>query len=121
MLKYVKALVQRNELTVLEVIVPEWELPILRALHEQGVTVLGDELVNREAPAANDEFERLSQRYKSMTNDDGSQGIPFFAAVYGQFGVGTENLRKAIAGATVEVPAQPDLIGEPAFAQNSSV
>jgi hypothetical protein len=120
MLKYIKAHIRVSELHTQEVTVPEWEVPILRAIHAangDAVTVVGEELIDRTPPFAGDEFVRLATRYRNTKTDDGGQGIPYVASVYGQFGVGNDRLEQAIKAATVadaeivETPAE-DLIGE---------
>jgi hypothetical protein len=120
MLKYIKAHVRISELHTQPVTVPAWELPILQIVHsgEGDVTVVGENLVDRLPPEANDEFTRLANRYGNTRTEDGSIGVPYVVSVYGQFGIGNAALAKAIAAATVieEMPAQPvdgagDLIG----------
>lgn len=120
-IRYVRLSVRRSELHTAEITVPAWELPLVEAVHgsrDEGstaVTVLGDVFVEREAPNAGDEFVRLSNRYKLAKNEDGSPSLPFVAAVYGQFGVGTAALASAIRNATVESSekdALADLLGD---------
>lgn len=102
-----------SEHTKLRVEAAEWEVPILIAVHNPAsgtendaanVEEIGELLVDRDPPDAKDEFRRLAQRYR---NPEGSD-IPFVAAVYGQFGVGTLGLAKAIADAVVDAPEAAD-------------
>lgn len=133
-LKYVHAIVKVSEAHVQPVTVPVWELPILEAIHAGAVETRDTLLVDRPVPDNCDEFTRLAQRYGNVTADDGSlTTLPYVASVYGQFGVGTDRLAKAIADATiVETPVElteiivsddgvlKDLLGDGA-AQVSSV
>lgn len=105
MLKFKIAQIRISERHTQQVIVAEWELPILQAMHAD-VQETGETLVNRKPPGAEDEFNRLVNRYKSVVNEDGSKGLPYAVSVYGQFGVGTKALERAIAAATVETPAE---------------
>lgn len=111
-IKYVKCKVIRSELHQVVDNYPEWEVEILEAIH-QGVERLGDMVHNRAAPDAEDEFERLNKRYGRSENEDGSRGIAYVAAVYGQHNVGVNSLRRAIGKATVtEAPSDgSDLLG----------
>jgi len=113
MIKYVTADIQINELHTQRVEVPAWEVPVLEAVHGASVSVTSERLFDRPAPGAEDEFRRLANRYREATNEDGSKGIPYVASVYGQFGVGTANLGRAIAAATEEASqGTDDLLGE---------
>jgi hypothetical protein len=99
---------------ILRVSVPAWEVPILEVIHNREPMVhIEDYLADRVVPDANDEFQRLATRYRNIVEEDGSKGIPFVAAVYGQFGV--SKLERAIRDAIVTVPAasNADLLGEP--------
>lgn len=111
-IKYVKCRVVRSELHQVVDNYPEWEVDILEAIH-QSVERLGDMVYNRDAPDAEEEFQRLSGRYGRSENDDGSRGIPYVASVYGQHKVGLDSLRRAIEKATVgAAPADgSDLLG----------
>lgn len=108
--------IRRNELQTTRRTVPLWELPLLQAIHgAEAVSEVGDEVVEMDPPAANTEFTRLSNRYKQMEEDDGSKGPFYVVAVYGQFGVGTQALARAIeASVAREAPraaAHADLVG----------
>jgi hypothetical protein len=111
MYKRLKVSVQLSELHQQHLTVPAWELPILTAVHGQAkISVNGEELDKRESPSAEVEFERLQKRYGNMENSDGAKGLFYADAVFGQFGVGTATLAKAITEATVQPAA--DLIGD---------
>jgi hypothetical protein len=89
--------IRRSENTTIRKDVPAWEVPVLEAVHGD-VTVIDDLSVSSPiGPNANDEYMRLSNLYKNTKNEDGSQGVPFVAAVYGQFQQGIEALGEAIA------------------------
>lgn len=111
-IRYLKVKVIRSELHQVVSDFPEWEIEILEAIH-QGVERLGEIVRNEVAPDAEDEFERLKNRYGRSENEDGSRGIPYVASVYGQHNVGINSLRRAIEKATVqEAPADgSDLLG----------
>jgi hypothetical protein len=105
--------IRRSELCIIRKAVAQWELPILEAMHE-GITVHdGEQLLDREPPEASGEYMRLETLYKNTTNDNGDQGIPYVASVYGQHAAGINALRKAIEAATVSsIVDEDDLIGE---------
>jgi hypothetical protein len=111
-IKYVKCKVIRSEMHKVVDNYPEWEVDILEAIHE-AVERLGDIVHNVEPPNAEDEYERLKNRYGRSENEDGSRGIPYVATVYGQHNVGISALRRAIEKATVaDAPADgSDLLG----------
>lgn len=119
MLKFIEADVPISEAHVQRVIVPEWEVAILQAIHQRAEVVrVGEKLVNRAAPDPGEEFRRLAMRYGTTTNEDGGKGPSFVSAVYGQFGA-TGALKKAIEDATVPdkvtvaaTPAFGDLLGD---------
>jgi len=113
-IKFVKVRVHRGEGNIHQVVdnFAAWEVPILEAVHT-AVEVLGEIVVNRAPPEAADEYGRLEARYGRSENDDGSKGIPFVAAVYGQHAVGVAALRREIAAATTEDAPETgdDLLG----------
>lgn len=112
-IKYLKLKVHRSEMHTVIRDFPEWEMPILEAMHGT-VEVEGKPLiVNRAPPDAQDEYARLERRYGRQENEDGSKGIPYVAAVYGQHGVGVARLKQAIEAGTVEDAPETaeDLIG----------
>lgn len=96
--------IRRSELHTVVDVVALWEVPVIAAVHDDGaVSVLKDViLANRDLPDAKEEFERLESRYKRSRNDDGSQGLPVVATVYGQHAAGLQTLRRAIQDAKVE-------------------
>jgi hypothetical protein len=100
--KFVEILIKRDTALAIPAKVAAWELPLIEAAHA-GVEVLNEAVVDRPPPDVKDEFERLSQRYGRSENEDGSRGLPYVQAVYGQHGVGLGRLADAIKAATVEV------------------
>lgn len=93
---------------------PEWVLPILGAIHGGArgePEVIEEVLIDKEAPDATVEYERLSKRYRNVQNDDGSQGISFCAAVYGAFGIGSRALGESIKRSIVDVPEELEAAG----------
>jgi hypothetical protein len=111
-IKHCNIELRMSELFTRHLCVPAWEVEVLRAVHGEGVNALpGEVLVDRRVPDAADEFRRLLNRYGSARDEGGAVGQPFVALVFGQFGVGTARLAKAIADATVADETADDLIG----------
>ena len=107
--------VRRNESVTTETAFPQWERPIMEAVHPE-TTVVREVDINRAAPSAEEEFMRLENRYRQMTNEDGSKGSSFVSAIYGHAnGGGIQRLQEAIDAATVS-DAPPagadDLMGQ---------
>lgn len=110
MIRHVTVEIRRNETVSLVNSFPQWEIPVLKAVHgDDAVVEKGEKLVNREPPEAQDEFVRLNDRYRRARNDDGSLGTPFVHQVYGELGV--DRLARAIADSVTEAP-EGDLVGE---------
>ena len=63
--------------------------------------------IDRAAPVAEEEYTRLENRYRQSTNEDGSKGLPFVAAVYGQYQNGIRELQKAIDASVIEQVSTP--------------
>lgn len=110
MIEYANVRVTINELHTQETEYPVWEVPILRAVHGDAVEILSKRYVDVPTPGPEDEFRRLENRYRSAVNEDGSKGLPYVASVYGQYGIGTQMLKRAIMDATKDAPPA-DLIG----------
>jgi hypothetical protein len=111
MIRHVFVEIRRNEGATISNSFPEWEVPILRVVHgDDAVKEIGDRLVNRDLPDAQDEFVRLNDRYKRSRADDGSQSTPFVHMVYGQFP--QQKLAQAIQDAYREAPTAGDLVGD---------
>lgn len=112
--KYIRANVEVSDAHTQQVCVPEWEIPILTAMHvrrEEGPEVIGQEFAMRDAPPdLRSEYSRLEQRYGRTVQENGSKGAPWVAAVYGTLASG--NLKKALDAAVVEVPDAPLLSPE---------
>lgn len=111
--KFVDVLIKRDAALAIPQRVAAWELPLLEAAHPT-VEVTAELVFDREPPAAEDEFQRLKTRYGRSENEDGSKGLPYVEAVYGQHGVGVSRLRDAISSATVEAEPAEGLLGETA-------
>ncbi len=104
MIRCVRVEIRKNECSTLNGAYPAWELPILEAVHgPDKVVVVGEKLIDRDAPEPRDEFTRLNTRYKRGRNEDGSQGTPFVHMVYGQLG-GEKKLADAIQEHIVAAP-----------------
>ncbi len=106
--------VRRNESVTIESAFPAWERHILESVHPE-TSVVREIEMNRAPPPAEEEFVRLENRYRQTTNEDGSKGSSFVAAIYGHAnGGGIQKLQAAIDAATLsDAPADgEDLLGE---------
>jgi hypothetical protein len=103
MLKYISAKIRLSELHAQNVAIPAWELPILQAVHGAGVSEVGELEVDRPAPEAADEFQRLAMKYRHPENSPES---PFVAQVYGAFGPGISRLAQEIERAVIKPKAK---------------
>lgn len=89
----VKVTVRMNELHTQGLVVGEWELPVLEAIHGTAdVQVVADVETDQEIPDPGIEYERLLRRY----GVDPEQSMPWVAQVYGQHTVGIRALGQAI-------------------------
>lgn len=87
--------VQLSELAAPIVTVPQWETPMLKAVHgDADVRVLETVEIEREPPDAADEYKRLANVYRGEGNSS------VVAEVYGQHGAGVSQLAAAIAKAS---------------------
>lgn len=122
MLKYKYVEIRRSELHASRVLVPEWEVALLMAIWEGQpsaggavgqASVVDEKLVNREPPDPEEEYRRLAKVYRSpsVESETGTPGLPYVAQVYGQFGIGTANLARAIRAAVVDETSIEDLLG----------
>lgn len=98
--------VHRSEVMEPVITVRAWELPILEAMHPT-VEVVDETLYALIVRNVEDEYQRLVTVYGRTTNEDGSRGLPYVAAVYGQFQLGVRALAKAIKDATVDEAVEP--------------
>jgi hypothetical protein len=104
-IKFCTIEVRRNESTTVRTIVPAWEVPLLQALHGQiNVNILESTVRTAEVPDAEAEFQRLENRYGRTRQEDGSVGMPYAQAVFGQFMPGIMTLERMIETATVREP-----------------
>lgn len=112
MQRHITVDIRRNEGATIRNSFPQWEIALLKMVHgEDSVVEVGEKLVDRPLPEANDEFARLTDRYKRSREEDGSYGPPFTHQLWGQMGV--NRLAEEIQAAYAEAPAG-DLVGEPA-------
>lgn len=104
--------IRRDELVTIEKLVAPWEVAVLAAVHgDHNVVPVNESVLDAEPPDARSEYARLERLYGRSENEDGSKGIPFVSAVYGQFAVGEAALRREIKGATIEsAPAGVEVI-----------
>lgn len=100
-MRYVKVKVKRDVNTVYNRAVPEWEVPVLQFIFEEGnVELLNEfeEAEGRDLPDAAFEFDRLARAYGS----DPQSGVPYVASVYGQAQAGVRALKDAMDSAVKE-------------------
>jgi hypothetical protein len=111
-IKHVKGTVRVSELQTTPFCVPEWEFPILQAVHNpEAMTLDGEAVIEKRNITPETEYERLERRYKFSEDDNGNRGPLYVAAVYGQFMTGVRNLARAIESATVADQPVDDLLG----------
>jgi hypothetical protein len=98
--------VHRSEVMEPVTTIRAWELPILEAMHVT-VEVIDEAPYAIKITSADDEYARLEKVYGRTTNEDGSRGLPYVAAVYGQFQLGRNRLLEAIKGAYTDEDVPP--------------
>jgi hypothetical protein len=101
--KYSTVEIRLNETMTVHRTVYAWEVPILQAMHDSVKPVRDNFVAVSVIPAPDTEYNRLSEVYKTVTNDDGSKGPTYVSAVYGNFGPGTQTLRKAIVANVIRL------------------
>ena len=101
-MRYVRVRVTRDTNTVHNSLVPQWEIPVLEYIFEDGNVKVTDEFESnaREYPNAGAEFGRLIKAYGS----DPKSGIPYAVGAYGEGRVGMKALADAIAEAKAADP-----------------
>lgn len=82
--------------------VPRWEIPVLQVIHGNDIVVVGQKIVERAIPEPSAEFQRLADRYGPKNED-----TPAVAAVYGNYGPGTQALRREIRDSLTSADATP--------------
>ncbi len=114
-MQYRKVNVLRDETTTINVLIAEWEVPLMEAKHGEDRITTGElvDVKNREWPVdAKSEFNRLVQLYGMTGSGDNAQS--FAERVYGGGSVGVKNLDRAMAearGAKKPKKGSEDLIG----------
>jgi hypothetical protein len=120
MIRFKKLKIEISPQTVVEIGVPAWEVAIVRLVHARAtpdggsqdvVEEVGELLIDRPVPTANEEFVRLSNRYGRIEDDSGKKGLPYVAMVFGQTGIGQPRLQREIDAAVVEDPTD-GLLGD---------
>lgn len=107
--RHTRLLVRVTELQTHPVIVPDWIVPILQAMHGDDAQVIEEGIIlPRIVPNAAKEYQRLADCYRG--EDGASQ--PYVTAVYGAFGPGTQSLARAIEAAQVTEEA-PTAVAPP--------
>jgi len=94
-MRHVRVKIKRDTNTMHNCSVPEWEVPILENIFEDGNVEVTDEFVvasDSEYPEANSEFKRLTDAY----GKDPDSGVSYAALTYGNGGRGVKALRQAI-------------------------
>lgn len=95
------AVVLKDRANIVHTRVPVWEVPLLEAVHAGGVSEIRDIVEERATPSSDSEYDRLLQVYGNIVNDDGTQGTPVVAAVYGSMGEGRRRLRQSMQEAVL--------------------
>ncbi len=114
-MQFRKVNVLRDETTTINVLVAEWEVPLMEAKHGEDRVTLGElvEMKNREYPTdAKSEFNRLAKLYGMTGSGDNAQS--FAERVYGGGSVGVKALDRAMTearGAKASKKPAKDLIG----------
>jgi hypothetical protein len=90
--------------------VPEWEVPVIQALHVEVTEVRDTCHDTEETPSVSGEFGRLREAYGAERVEGGTKGLPYVEAIYGQHGAGLAALRRAMEGARLplDTPVTPD-------------
>lgn len=105
-LQYVEAaVVLKDRANIVNARYPVWEIPLLEAIHAGGVSVVREIVEERPAPSSDSEYDRLLAVYGNIVQDDGTQGGPVVAAVYGSMGEGRRRLRVAMQEAVLPADA----------------
>jgi len=100
-IRYQVVKVRLSEVSTRQVAVPPWEVPILQAVYGGSVEIIDEEIVDRVAPTADDEYKRLVNRY-SPGKEGGASVV---AQVYGLFEAGIDKLDKEIGKAETDEDA----------------
>jgi hypothetical protein len=111
-MRYTRVKVKRDTNTVHNKTVPEWEIPLLEFIFEDGNVEVLEEYENvqaREYPTPAAEYQRLTQVYGS----DPQSGVPYVASVYGQAQAGVRALAKAMESARAEELADANELPAP--------
>jgi|SRR5882724_5347457 len=109
-IQFITMRIRRNELSTLEESYASWEIPLIEALFDQAERI-GSFTVDRDAPDALEEYQRLEGRYQRPTGEDGTPGLPLVQSVYGAHAPGLANLKRAIGEGIVESKGFADLVG----------
>lgn len=96
-MRYVRVRATRDTNTVHNSLVPQWEIPVLEYIFEDGNVKVTDEFESnaREYPNAGAEFGRLIKTYGS----DPKSGIPYAVSAFGEGRTGMKVLSDLIAEA----------------------
>lgn len=96
-MRHVEVKIKRDTQTTYVVSVPEWEVPIIEFLYDDGNVEQLETVttIDREYPSAEYEFDRLTKAY----GKDSDTKVPIVAAVYGNAGAGVRALKKAMLDA----------------------
>jgi hypothetical protein len=106
-LQYVEAaVVLKDRANIVNARYPIWEIPLLEAVHAGGVSVVREVVEDRPAPSSDSEYDRLNTVYGNIVLDDGTQGGPVVAAVYGSMGEGRRRLKTAMQEAVLQKDAE---------------
>lgn len=99
-MRYERVQIARDTNTVVSRLVPEWEIPVIEFIFDDGnVTRTGEfSFDDKEYPTAEVEYDRLMRAYGS----DIKSNVPHVGSVYGQSRAGLRAIRKVIEDAKLE-------------------
>ena len=118
-LRYKKVKIRMQQgASELEKIVPEWEVPIIQAIHPE-VSEVSDVVVESAAPSVSEEYQRLQNAYGAEREEGGLTGMAYIESVYGQHAAGLQALRRAMQAAVLPANAVvTPFEGSPALRQD---
>lgn len=112
------AVALKDRACIAHVTVPRWEVPILEAVHAD-VTPIRGIVEDRPTPSSDQEYDRLIACYGESVSEDGSKGVAYVAAVYGQMGAGRAALRTAMQACVL--PADTEVTPPVQYKMNAAL
>jgi hypothetical protein len=104
-MRHYEVKIKRDTQTTYVVQVPEWEIPLLEYVFEQGNIDRLEGVVkfDREYPSADYEFDRLARAY----GKDPQTGETYVSKVYGNAGIGIRALKKLMIDERTAEDSEP--------------